>query len=125
MSDSTIFERCGGFASVRKVVSSFYDEILDSPNLAIYFEGSNMSSLIDHQTQFISYVMGGPTSVPDEVLKRAHAGLGITKEHFDELVGILADVLEDHDLDPDDADHVIGEVKSRESLIISSAGNQA
>ena len=74
MGEQSVFERCGGFAAVRKIVSSFYDEVLDSPNLAPYFGGSDMASLIDHQTQFMSYVMGGPTSVSDEVLRRAHAG---------------------------------------------------
>jgi hemoglobin len=123
MGEQSVFERCGGFAAVRKVVSSFYDEVLDSPNLAPYFAGSDMASLIDHQTQFMSFVMGGPTSVSDEVLKRAHASLGITKAHFDELTGILGDVLEDCDIPPEDVDHVVAEIRSREHLIVSPGGS--
>jgi len=28
---TTVFQRCGGFATVRKVLSVFYDKMLDSP----------------------------------------------------------------------------------------------
>jgi hemoglobin len=35
---NTVFERYGGFASVRKVVSDFYDRVLESPDLLPYFE---------------------------------------------------------------------------------------
>jgi hypothetical protein len=47
---TTVFERCGGFASVRKVISTFYDKILDSTVLSGYFADVDMRRLIDHQT---------------------------------------------------------------------------
>jgi hemoglobin len=47
---ATIYEQTGGFAEVRKIVSAFYDKILDSPNLQNYFEDIDMHGLIDHQT---------------------------------------------------------------------------
>ena len=50
----TIFERYGGFASISKVVSAFYDQMLDSEDTARFFEGIDMRRLIDHQTKFIS-----------------------------------------------------------------------
>ena len=35
---STMFERYGGFATVSKIVSAFYDKVLDSSILAPYFD---------------------------------------------------------------------------------------
>ena len=67
---STIFQRYGGFASVSKVVMSFYDKVLDSPVASPYFANTNMKRLIDHQTKFIAQIMGGPVSYTDEQLER-------------------------------------------------------
>ena len=55
---STMFERYGGFASVSKIVSEFYDKVLDSPSLSPFFDGIPMKRLVDHQTKFIAQVMG-------------------------------------------------------------------
>lgn len=115
----TIFERCGGFASVRKIVSEFYDKLLDSDTLAPYFANTNMRTLIDHQTQFISMVMGGPGTMSDDVLRRVHAHLNISKQHFLEMTELLTETLEDFDLDDMDVRHVEEEILRREPLIVT------
>jgi truncated hemoglobin YjbI len=38
--NATLFERVGGFARVRLMVSDFYERVLDSTLLAPYFAGS-------------------------------------------------------------------------------------
>lgn len=114
----TLFERSGGFASVRKVVSAFYDKVLDSPQLQTYFAGIEMRKLIDHQTQFIASIMGGPASFSDDMLRRVHAPLGISHSEYVELAGLLKEALEDFDFAADDVAHVHREVMRRESLIV-------
>lgn len=116
---TTIFERCGGFATVRKVVSAFYDKILDSEALQPYFANVDMRRLIDHQTKFISYVMGGPASYSDEVLQRVHAPLNITHGDFAEMVSLLRETLEDFDFEPADVDYVEGQLTKREPFIVA------
>ncbi|MFW6027513.1 MAG: group I truncated hemoglobin [bacterium] len=115
----TIFERCGGFASVRKIVSEFYDKLLDSETLSPYFANTNMRMLIDHQTQFISMVMGGPGTISDDVLRRVHAPLNISREHFAEMADLLTETLEDFDLDSADVRHVEQEILRREPLVVT------
>lgn len=115
----TLFERSGGFATVRRIVSAFYDKVLDSPALARHFEGVDMRALIDHQTKFITFVMEGPATFHDGVLERAHARLGVTPAEFSELVGLLRETLEDFDIPPADIEHVVREVKKRERLIVA------
>ncbi|MFP3942935.1 MAG: group I truncated hemoglobin [Alphaproteobacteria bacterium] len=115
----TIFERYGGFASVRKVVSAFYDKILDSETLSPYFANTNMRTLIDHQTQFISMVMGGPGTITDDVLRRVHAPLGISREHFNEMADLLTETLEDFDYESPDVEYVEREIQRREPLIVT------
>ena len=116
---SSIFDRYGGFAKVSRVVSSFYDRVLDSPVLAPYFTGIDMRRQIDHQTKFVASLMGGPASFTSEHLQRVHARLDIDDEAFDEIVDLLRETLEDFDFDESDIAIVYGEVVSYRSVIVS------
>ena len=64
----TMFERYGGFARVSRVVSSFYERVLESPSLAPYFAGIDMRRQIDHQTKFIASIRAGPPATPMSTL---------------------------------------------------------
>lgn len=118
----TVFERCGGFARVRRVVADFYDGVLASPRLQPYFGGADMERLIDHQTKFVAWVMDGPVTFNDETLRRAHAQLGITHDDFTEIVELLQEAMEDNGLAAADVDHVLRAVMRREPLIVGDSG---
>ncbi len=114
----TIFDRYGGFRKISRVVISFYEKMTTSPITKKYFDNINMKRLIDHQTKFISSMMGGPASYTNEHLERVHAHLGITEVAFMESVDLLKETLEDHDFDDPDIDSVEDEVMSRKNYII-------
>lgn len=116
---STIFERCGGFARVRKIVSGFYDKALASPVLSPYFADTDMRALIDHQSQFIAQVMGGPVHYSPDQLERAHSRLGIDGAAFAEAAELLEEALEDAGVEPDDAAAVMAEVRRLERVIVA------
>ncbi|MDP6708923.1 MAG: group 1 truncated hemoglobin [Alphaproteobacteria bacterium] len=118
----SVFERSGGFSTVRKIVSSFYDKVLESEALCKYFEGAEMRHLIDHQTKFIASMMGGPAAYSDEVIERVHQPLNITKPDFHEMTDILRETLEDFELDDADVDHVVHEILRREGLVVGRRG---
>lgn len=115
----SVFERNGGFASVNRVVMSFYEKVLESQVTAPYFEHTDMRTLIDHQTRFIATVMGGPASYTNDHLERVHARLDITDAAFDEIVMLLTEALEDHGFSDDDIQIVMDEIKSRKRYIVS------
>lgn len=116
---NTVFDRCGGFDGIRRVVADFYSLVLASPALARYFDGVDLETLRDHQTKFVAWVMEGPVHFSDEELRRAHAHLGITQEEFLETVGHMRQSLETHGVAPPDVDHVIRAMLRREPLIVS------
>lgn len=118
---ATIFERYGGFSGIRRIVSDFYDRVLDDTVLARHFEGIDLPALIDHQTKFIMTITGGPANTPNEQLRRAHARLGVTPTEFRRIVGILEETLEDHNMQPEDVAAVIQEVNDREAYVVSKA----
>lgn len=115
----TIFERVGGMRTVSRVISTFYDRVLDSPVLTHYFDGVDMRRLIDHQTKFVAAVMGGPASFTDEHLARVHAHLGIDEGSFEEAVLILRDAMEDHGMNETDIGEVVAQVRIRKPFIVT------
>lgn len=115
----TIFERNGGFASVRKIVSTFYDYVLDDDVMGPYFEGVDMRRQIDHQSKFISAVMGGPGSYTDDHLQRVHARLGITREAFLVMADLLKEAMEDHGMPSADVAAVMHQIRIREHLVVT------
>ena len=118
MTQST-FERYGGFATVSKVVLAFYEKVTESDVLADYFESVDMRRLVDHQTQFVSQLMGGPVAYTDDMLRQLHSRLGIHDEAFDEMIELFTETLEDFEFDDDDIDAIVGELSVRRPLIVT------
>ncbi len=116
---TTMFERYGGFSKVRGIVSDFYDKVLDSPSLAKYFTGIDMRRMIDHQTKFVSQMMGGPASYTNEQLARVHANLSIDARSYGEVVDLLTESLEDHGVEAADVAVIRDDVMSRKVHIVT------
>ncbi len=117
----SVFERCGGFQTVRKVVSDFYDKVLESEQLKGYFESIEMARLVDHQTKFISQLMGGPVSINDDTLRKVHVNLAISHSDFKEAAALLEEALEDHGFANSDIAEVMEAFGQREGTIVSAS----
>ena len=118
--NQTIFERNGGFATVRKVVSTFYEYVLEDEVVSPYFVGVDMRRQIDHQSKFISALMGGPGSYSDEHLVRVHERLGINHEAFAVIAGLLQEAMEEHGIAATDVDAVVKAFAVREHLVVTA-----
>ena len=117
--EESIFNQLGGFVVVRKVVVEFYNNVLNEDELAKFFAHTNMERQIDHQTKFISQLLGGPASFTDEYLKKIHARMGISDLHFDMIKDILCETLEDFELKEEYVEFVGGEFESRRNIIVT------
>lgn len=120
-SQQTMFERYGGFATVSKLVSDFYSRVQESEVASPYFAGSDMRTLIDHQTKFIATLMDGPASYTDEHLERVHARLNINDEAFEEIVMLLTETLEDGGMAKSDVNQVCKKFASSKHYIVSGS----
>ena len=116
--EQSLFEKYGGFATIHKVVEHFYDGVLDNGILSPYFEGVDMSQLIDHQTRFFASAMGGPASFDDSHLEKTHQGLSITEEAWDAVVAVLLDTLNAFNVEEGDTQLIAGAVASKKPLIV-------
>jgi len=118
-SNLTMFERYGGFATVSKVVSDFYSRVQESDVASPFFAGSDMRTLIDHQTKFIASLMDGPASYTDEHLKRVHDRLNIDEAAFEEIVMLLTESLEDNGVEKHDVTQVCKKFAASKHYIVS------
>ncbi len=116
----SLYDKYGGFDTFSAVVSNFYQKVLDSDELAPYFDNVNMARLMSHQTNFISTALGGPDRSSDIDLRKAHAPYKITVPHFMEVAELLEESLEEAGVEPDDVASIIALVASLMDQIVAS-----
>ncbi len=116
----TLYDKYGGFETFSVVVSNFYQKILDSNDLAPYFDNVNMEKLMSHQTNFISTALGGPNNYRELDLKKAHAPYKITVPHFHEVAELLEESLDEAGVEQTDINSIITLVSSLMDQIVSS-----
>jgi hemoglobin len=82
--------------------------------------GIDMCRQIDHQSKFVSAIMGGPASYSDEHLQRVHERLGIDHDAFVVIAGLLREAMEDHGMSAADVDAVVRAFTAREHLVVTA-----
>jgi hemoglobin len=121
VSNESLYDKYGGFSTVAKLVNDFYDKIGNTQELDIYFNGIEMSKLIDHQTKFLCSVLGGPEKYEGRELKAAHQRFNITAEHFDLVASLLKEALEDNNVEDSDVATIVNVVWGTKPEIVKLA----
>ena len=92
---ATIYDEIGGKDGVAAAVDRFYGHVMDDEVLAHYFAGIDLRLQKAHLRAFLATAIGGPELYAGRDMDSAHAGLGITDEAFDHVVGHLVTTLTD------------------------------
>jgi hemoglobin len=116
--EHSLFDKYGGFAAISRVVLDLYERLLDDDDVGPFFETVDMARIVDHQTKFVSSLLGGPAHYTDDQIHRMHRHLDIGGRHFDRLKEILAETLEDHDFAPEDVQLVVAAFEARRNLVV-------
>lgn len=117
---TTLYDKDGGFATVNKLVQTFYGKVTESENLAPYFAGIDTQKLMDHQTKFFSEILGVPVEYTGRELKDVHAKMGITEDVFSEVAELLEETLEDMNIEDADIETIMEIVGGLKSDIVTS-----
>lgn len=117
----SIYEQLGREHGIARAVQHFYERVVADPQLAPYFADTDMTTLRRHQTALLVQVTGGPVQYEGRDLARAHAGLGITGEDFDKVVGHLAGTLTDLGVPADVVGQVGGALVAHRDEIVAPA----
>lgn len=94
----TIFASIGGGPAVNVAVEKFYERVLSDPELVHFFADVHVDQLKSHQRAFMAAAFGGPEVYRGRDMANAHAGLGITDQDFDKVVGHLVATLNELDV---------------------------
>jgi hemoglobin len=99
------------------VVQEFYEDLLQDPTLGHFFERVSIVELAEHQTIFLTMVMGGPMAYTTGDIARGHSGLHIGHDEFEATIHYLAARLESNGFEPDDIDQIIATYRRYEPFV--------
>ena len=102
------------------VVQEFYEDLLQDPTLGHFFERVSIVQLVEHQTIFLTMVMGGPMSYTAGDIARGHSELQIGHEEFEATIRHLESRLQSNGFQPDDVDTIIATYRQYESFVVQS-----
>ena len=99
---------------------TLYEKLLDDDDVGPFFDDVDMPKLIDHQTKFVSSLMGGPASFTDTHIQNAHKHMTIYDAHFDRLKDLITETLNEFGVDEEDVDTVLAAFEQRRCLLVES-----
>lgn len=115
----TLFDKYSGYGIIHDLATAFYHDVLASPVLSPYFDHADMPTLIQHQTEFLGGLMGGPANYSNKDLEQIHRFLDITDEAFDAMVGLIKKALYRLRFDEPDILYLEEELLRRKRFIVS------
>lgn len=93
--EPTLYDHFGGAEPIQAVTEEFYRKVLADEMLGPMFAGTDMTRQAGMLAQFLASAFGGPMVYSGRDLRTAHAGMPLTDEHFDRVIGHLATTLGD------------------------------
>ena len=100
-SNSTLFDRVGGYPTVKKVHKIFYDKIYADSWIGQFFKEVKQEVIEDQQTDFMVHAMGGPDKYNGAFPVSAHRHMNITIELFEYRHEMLKQSLKEAGLSTD------------------------
>jgi hemoglobin len=88
-----LYYRLGGYDSILAVVDEAIKNIAADKRINKFFAGANIKRLRVQLANQICMASGGPCIYAGRDMKSAHAGMGITSDHFNALVQDLGKAL--------------------------------
>ena len=117
---ASAYHSLGAENGLRSAVEEFYDRIQADRFLAPYFAGVEMHTLKRHQGDMLSAATGGPQRYSGRDMAAAHAGLGITDDAFDRVVGHLNATLVETGADDGTIRAVLGALAPLRASIVTA-----
>ncbi|WP_394672796.1 group 1 truncated hemoglobin [Limnobacter sp.] len=87
--EKSLYDQLGGKESIRKVMDDFVVRLKADPRIGDQFAATNAERLASQLTDQVCEATGGPCKYVGLDMTAAHAGMVITKAHFNALVEVL------------------------------------
>jgi hemoglobin len=89
-----LFDRLGGKPAIEAVIDDFLGRVSQDPTINSGFAVSALPRVRQRLIELVCVGSGGPCTYSGRDMRVAHAGLGITTEQFNSLVGHLVATLD-------------------------------
>ena len=114
----TVFDRIGGAAAIAQVVTELYERTRADPELGPYFHTTDIGTQRRKLSEMIGASLGGPEAPWLLGLEDAHRGRGVSHRHFSLLAAHLIDILNEFDVNADEADVVMNWVAQGRDAVV-------
>src|ERR1700730_6694666 len=112
LQDIPLYDRVGGDKAMEVAVDLFYRKVLQDDFIAEFFEDVDMEGQRLKQKSFLSMAFGGPYQYSGLDLRKVHGRLvhdmGLTDAHFDHLLKILKDTMQELHIPAKETDKMMG-----------------
>ena len=115
----SLYEKFGGHDGIGKVVDTFYDIMMADDDVNYFFQETNMKKQRQHQTNFISFVLGGPNKYEGKNMREAHAHLKLTEKEFNIVAAHLTEALKKHGVTDDEVSDVMKIVATTKNDVLN------
>jgi hemoglobin len=105
--EDSLYQKLGGKAAIDAVVDAFYVKVLADKRVKDFFADVSMDKQRRKQKEFLSAAFGGPLPWTGKDMRKAHAGMGLTEEHFNAIAENLVGTLKDFKVKQELIDQVV------------------
>lgn len=117
----SLYERLGGKPAITAVVEDFVARVAADARINGKFANANIPRLKAMLVDQICQASGGPCTYTGRDMKSAHAGMGITSDEFDALVGDLVTTLNKFKVGDREKNELLGALGPMKKDIVSSS----
>jgi hemoglobin len=117
-----LYARIGGAEAVSAMVNSFYERVLEDPELASFFARADMRKLRAMQREFFSVALGGPVTYFGKPLAYSHRGRGIEAKHLQRFTEHMLATLRDQQLSEREISDILDRINVYSSDILGGHG---
>ncbi len=119
VSSQSLFDKYGGLPTLQRLVREFHHRVMARPGLTRYFEGIDAQRMAEHQVEVVAYAMGKPARIYNfDQLAVAHHGMGIKLSAYEDMIGILRQVLLESKFDGKDIATIINTLDQHRHRIV-------
>ncbi len=93
--ENSLYHKLGGKGAIDAAVEAFYVKVLSDDRIKHFFDDINMNKQRRKQKEFLSAAFGGPIPWIGKDMRKAHAGMKLTEEHFNAAAENLQKTLEE------------------------------
>jgi len=117
-----LYARIGGAEAVSAMVNSFYERVLEDPELAPFFARADMRKLRAMQREFFSVALGGPVTYFGKPLAYSHRGRGIERKHLQRFTEHMLATLRDQQFSEREMSDILDRINVYSSDILGGHG---